>query len=178
MTSQTHALPIPSAYWVRPGQLLAGGYPTMLSRTGADAYIRRFLLAGVDFFVDLTEPDEIPPLYQYEALCREEAGPQSDRVLYRRFAIPDMDVPQRALMQTILDALDAALAAGRRPYVHCYAGAGRTGTVIGCHLVRRGLSGQAALDLLDELRAGIPAPHWYPSPYRTVQRAMVLNWSG
>lgn len=178
MTSQTNPPPIPSAYWVRPGRLMAGGYPTMLSRTGGDAHIRRFLLAGVDTFVDLTEPDEIPPPFRYEALCREEAGPQSERIVYRRFAIPDMDVPPRELMLTILDALDAALAAGRRPYVHCYAGAGRTGTVIGCHLVRHGLSGRAALDLLDELRADIPAPHWYPSPYRTVQREMVLSWNG
>lgn len=34
-----------------------------------------------------------------------------------------------------------ALAAGQTVYVHCYGGIGRTGTVVGCWLVRHGLSG-------------------------------------
>lgn len=178
MTSQKSTLPIPSAYWVRPGQLLAGGYPTMLQRERADEHLERFLDAGVDHFIDLTEPDEFPAPYQYEALCLAQAARLGRRALYQRFAIPDMDVPPPALMVAILDALDVALAAGRRPYVHCHAGAGRTGTVIGCHLVRHGLSGPDALERLERLREHIPPQYWYPSPYRAVQREMVLGWRG
>lgn len=38
--------------------------------------------------------------------------------------------------------LDACRAAGGTPYVHWRAGRGRTGTVVGCYLVRRGLDGE------------------------------------
>ena len=54
-------------------------------------------------------------------------------------------------MVRILDFIDAELAAGRCVYVHCRAGIGRTGTTIGCHLVRSGLGSEAALDRLQDL---------------------------
>ena len=39
----------------------------------------------------------------------------------------------------------ARAGAGRRVYVHCRAGIGRTGTVIGCYLAEQGLDGPAAV---------------------------------
>ena len=42
-------------------------------------------------------------------------------------------------MTRILDDVDAALADGGAVYVHCWGGIGRTGTVVGCWLVRHGL---------------------------------------
>ena len=42
-------------------------------------------------------------------------------------------------MSRILDDVDAALADGRTVYVHCWGGIGRTGTVVGCWLMRHGL---------------------------------------
>jgi protein-tyrosine phosphatase len=60
-------------------------------------------------------------------------------------------------------------------YVHCWGGFGRTGTVVGCHLVRHGRSGAAALARLNELRRETPyAAH--PSPEREAQRALVRSW--
>ena len=43
-------------------------------------------------------------------------------------------------------AVDDALGEGRTVYVHCWGGIGRTGTVVGCWLVRHGLTGRGALD--------------------------------
>ena len=48
----------------------------------------------------------------------------------------------------MLDTIDQALAAGHTMYVHCWGGVGRTGTVVGCHLVRHGQQGTAALHAL------------------------------
>ena len=48
-------------------------------------------------------------------------------------------------MASILDAIDAALDGGKTVYVHCWGGVGRTGTVVGCWLVRHGKTGDEAL---------------------------------
>jgi ADP-ribosylglycohydrolase len=50
-----------------------------------------------------------------------------------------------------LDCIDEALAGGRNIYLHCRAGVGRTGTVLGCYLVRHGAEGRDAIDRLYDL---------------------------
>ena len=45
---------------------------------------------------------------------------------------------------TILGAIDVALAQGRTADVHCWGWIGRTGAVVGCWLVRHGLTGDGA----------------------------------
>jgi hypothetical protein len=71
------------------------------------------------------------------------------RAEYRRCTIVDFGVPSPQEMTAILDVLDAALAAGRVVYLHCWGGVGRTGTVVGCYLVRHGMRGEEALAALD-----------------------------
>ena len=61
------------------------------------------------------------------------------------YGIPDRTCPSPATMTRILDRIDELLAAGEVVYVHCLAGIGRTGTVVGCWLVRHGTSGDDAL---------------------------------
>ncbi len=134
--------PLPNSYWVLPGQLLAGEHPTAPDVEGAGERIARLLGAGIDFFVNLTAPEELP--------AYEDALPAG--VLHHRRPIRDHDVPSGPEpMIEILALIQDALRSGRRVYVHCRAGVGRTGTVIGCLLVQRGLSGDAALDELNRV---------------------------
>ena len=52
---------------------------------------------------------------------------------------------------------------------------GRTGTTIGCYLVRHGLSGEEALNKIDELRNNV-AGNFRDSPETEEQKTFVLNW--
>ena len=70
--------------------------------------------------------------------------------------IHDVSTPTQAQMARILDAIDAALAVGHAVYLHCYGGIGRTGTVVGCYLVRHGMDGEEALAEIARLRQGTP----------------------
>jgi protein-tyrosine phosphatase len=72
-------------------------------------------------------------------------------------------------MRETLDALDAALAARRRVYVHCLGGRGRTGTVVACWLVRHGHRAEEALALVQERRGR-------RSPETAEQRRFVRRW--
>lgn len=170
MTSRS---PIPDSYWVEPGALLAGPYPGSLDDRRARAKLGRLLDAGIALFLDLTENGA---LREYASLLAAEAAARGREAVHRRHSIHDFGVPSAPAMRAILDEIDGARLAGRVVYVHCWGGRGRTGTVVGCYLVRRGLAGPRALERIAELRAGQPNEA-LPSPENEQQRALVLGWA-
>jgi len=166
--------PIPNSYWVRSGQLLAGEYPGTSYDETSRARLWCLLESGITFFLDLTEAGEYGTR-SYAPLLQEEAAALGQSAEHWRMDIPDRGTPTPDKMAHILDTIDAALAAGQVIYAHCYAGVGRTGTVVGCYLVRHGLSGEAALEEIARLRAGIPISRM-SSPETPAQRQMVRDW--
>jgi protein-tyrosine phosphatase/ADP-ribosylglycohydrolase len=165
--------PIPNSYWVQPGRLLAGEYPGSMSRADAMERVQRLLAAGVTSFIDLTEEGELP---EYDTLLPELT---ERRVRYRRLPILDHGLPDSAAhMARILDLIESELAAGQCVYLHCRAGIGRTGTAVGCYLVRSGLSNDEAYDQLQVLWKQCARSRRWPSiPETSEQVDFVLRWS-
>jgi protein-tyrosine phosphatase/ADP-ribosylglycohydrolase len=164
--------PIPNSYWVQPGKLLAGEYPGSMSRAEAMERVQKLLRAGITSFIDLTEEGELP---DYETLL---PGITERRVRYRRLSILDHSVPESAAqMARILDQIDSELSAGGCVYLHCRAGIGRTGTTVGCHLIRGGLSNEQALEKLQLLWRQCARSHRWPSiPETSEQVDFVREW--
>ena len=148
-------------YWVEEGRFLAGPYP------GSSDTLARLRELGVTLFIDLTEPGEYG-LLPYEAHLAHEM-----RTI--RKPIRDFTAPSPAKMREILDLIDAELAAGGVVYVHCYGGVGRTGTVVGCYLVRNGTPPEQAIEAIARLRHKTRDAH-RASPESEEQRALIASW--
>lgn len=161
--------PIPNSYWILPGQFLAGEYP----RTHEQ--LQTLVAAGINFFVDLTEPEE-DSLPQYAHTLESLARPLGTRLWHQRFPIPDMSCPTPETVGTVLTAIHTALNQQRRVYLHCYGGIGRTGTIVGCYLVQyHSMSGEQALEQIRLWRRD--TPHGYrTSPETEAQHARVRTW--
>jgi hypothetical protein len=168
-----------SAYWVIDGRFMAGELPACGDATETLRRLRQLLDLGIDAFVDLTQEGEygVPP---YEPQLRQavtalEAERAIGAVEYTRLAIADRGLPSPDLARRGLDLLTAHLAAGRKIYLHCFGGVGRTGTLVGCYLAEHGFPGEAALRELARLRG--PELALLESPETPAQCAFVRNWS-
>ena len=172
MTELDH--PIRESYWVEPGRFLAGEYPSAPYIWRARERLGGLLKVGVNTFIDLTIPNELPP---YLPILHEQAKLHDVEVQYKRLPILDRSTPLRAAMIEILDTLDGALDEGRNIYLHCWGGIGRTGTTVGCYLVRRGLTGREALAQLADWWKDVPKSAYTPrSPETDQQVEFVLKW--
>jgi len=167
--------PISESYWVETGRLLAGEYPGQydeeLTRQRLDALIE----AGFDLFIDLTKPDET---FSYANILQEEGRVYDVEVRHERFAIGDFGLPTPELMTTILDTIEKNLEAGRKIYLHCWGGIGRTGTTVGCYLVRKGKSAEGALDQLSTWWRSVPKSYYHSrSPETWEQVEFIRTWA-
>ncbi len=65
----------------------------------------------------------------------------------------DEEAPELEALDRALEWVDEALFLGKRVYVHCRHGIGRTGTVLNAYLLRKGLGHQLAARTLKRLRS-------------------------
>jgi len=140
-------------------RLIAGRHPCAMGPENAWLEVRHLADAGVTLFVDLTQEGELEP---YASLVEAPAR-------YVNRPILDFSIPTRPDLIETLDEIDAAIDEGGIVYVHCWAGCGRTGVVVGSWLVRHGANPQDALGVIAETR-GLGCPQTLE------QRLFVLDW--
>jgi len=144
---------------IEEGHVIAGRHPCAWGPDNAGLEVEELLDAGVTLFLDLTQSGELDP---YSSLVVPPAR-------YVNRPIRDFSTPSGDELVAILDEIDVELDAGGLVYVHCWAGCGRTGVVVGSWLVRHGADPNDALRRIAETR-GLGCPQTLE------QRLVVLAW--
>jgi len=114
----------------RDGHLICGPRPPRPFRDGVAALAERGVSTIACLLADHEMPAELTAAYQTSAL----------EVV--RFQIPDFGRPANAgALSVFLDDLLLRLSRRETIYLHCFAGLGRTGTVLACLLKTAGAGG-------------------------------------
>ncbi len=127
--------------WLIPGQLAKSFIP------GNDE-LSVWKKEGIQSVVNLLE-------HQYDEIVRQERL-QGFNVLHS--PIPDMCSPTIDQLQIIVKWIDREITYGNRVLVHCFAGIGRTGTILTAYLL---FKGSELEDALQKVRAIGAEPQSY-----------------
>jgi len=175
-----YPVPFPRSYWVVPGLLLAGEFPGAKSLPEARQKLESLHEAGIREVINLMESSETDhtgnPFNSYEKILNDKDKNQVSSISCSRYPIKDLYIPDPDLMAKALDAIDAAIVSHKPVYVHCWGGIGRTGTVVGCFLIRHGMANsQYVLDVIHQLRKNEPKIY-RTSPETPAQVEFVETW--
>lgn len=176
-------LPYERSYWVVPGKLIAGHLPSAQNGNIEDHLDRlnRLIDVNISLVINLMEENEIGhnglPLWDYREPLIQLALKRNHEINVVRIPVPDLGIPSSpSAISEILDLIDQYNASGKIAYIHCWGGIGRTGTVVGCYLLRHRLADKSnVLHFIQYLRRTTPYAD-RPSPETEEQRNFILNW--
>ena len=172
--------PHENTHWVALGTLLAGEYPRNFENDAASREkLKAFTNAGFEVFIDFTQEGELSPYTQW----------LPDGVRHVRIPVRDLSAPESEDdMRRALDLMDESVETGKKTYLHCWAGIGRTGVAVGCWLARhesdplpypnsKNLLG--ILEQLDEIwQDNAKSTRIVHVPETAIQQNYILEWSG
>jgi protein-tyrosine phosphatase len=170
-----------NTYWVVPGLLLAGEWPGGIDREEIRVQIQKYFDTGIRTFVNLV-PDyehghlrESPAYDRYaNALARE----QKIEVNHVHFPFRDMTTPTDiATFRDLITDISVHIEHGEPSYIHCWAGLGRTGVVVGAWLREHSVvSGDQIVAYINVLRTLSGDDTRYTSPQTEKQVEFIENW--
>jgi atypical dual specificity phosphatase len=122
--------------WIDPDVLGACIYPQ------SDLELAELAGLGVTLIINMHER------------AHSEIALERHNIRQLHLAVPDMAAPAPDQLELGVSTIEAALTDGGKVVVHCAVGLGRTGTLLACVYVKRGLSVDDAIAHVRRLRPG------------------------
>lgn len=167
-------IPFERSYWVLPGRLLAGEIAAAMSKENTLIKLESLAECGIRTIINLMEADETDhynnPFFDYS----QHVGDYGMEM--ERMPVRDLSVPSRNEMIEILNKIDDCHTQNKAVYVHCWGGIGRTGTVVGCYLIRHGYANPENVLSMIEYLMRTTNTYGRTSPETVEQIDFVKNW--
>lgn len=174
-------IPFERSYVILPNKLIAGEIPSAKTESSKLEKIQGLLDCNIDVVINLMEDVEVDYndeiIEDYSAILIEEAAKRNKKIEIYRYPIKDLSVPTENQMIAILNKIDEQIDLGKKVYIHCWGGVGRTGTVVGSYLIRHGYAEpDKVIYTIDYLKRTTSISQ-RESPETTEQCQFILNWS-
>ncbi len=131
--------------WIIPNKLAASSIPE------DEEDIIRIKSEGIQALLCLVEEDELNfgGIEEYKALLNKY------KIELKHYPIEDFGAPSLKGIIECVEWIKRKLKENKKVLVHCYAGQGRTGTIISCFLMREmGMSAEEAINYVRSIRPG------------------------
>jgi atypical dual specificity phosphatase len=122
--------------WLEEGSIAACAYPN------PEAVLAELAGRGITVLINLHERPHAADVLARNGLAQVH------------LPVPDFTPPTPDQLEQGVEAIGLAAADGKRVAVHCGAGLGRTGTLLACYLVSRGLDAREAINRVRAARPG------------------------
>ena len=166
--------PFERSYWVLINRLIAGEIPAANNEDESKVKLAGLVRINTKVVINLMEQDERNR--QGQLFFDYSPFLEQNNVTTYRIPIKDLSVPSVEKMAEILNFIDLSSSQDKIVYVHCWGGVGRTGTVVGCYMMRHGMANSNnVFDTIDYLKRTTSIANRV-SPETIEQREFVLEW--
>lgn len=167
--------PTANSNYLVSNRILFGSYPTPPQSNGIfDSSIEAIVNIGCNVFVNAVPLDERRGEFNYVPYVKERVPD----AIFIDYYIEDGGIPAEPKSFTaLIQRLHALYKEGKRMYIHCVGGHGRSAVIAGCLLIHMDYQPDNVLEILSKAHEGREHPSVFSCPHTSKQSEFIRTYS-